>query len=311
MYIDSKEVLMGGLIILILAAIVALAGVAWTWLAEEGKGYGFLALLAAFLMMVSVSFTQVDARNVGVQTSFGKFHGTTGPGLQVVPPWVSTEEWPTMLQTSEFRGGGGKEDKDNYFLAAGVKVKIAGEQPALVSVTVEWGVTEKSVAELWKQYRTFDIARTNYIDSEIQTQVAAAFEGYDPFLKLTKPDEDKDRGTYAQFSKVALGNLKPLFEAKGIDLKGVRVTDVDYGQKTDDLLSDLALAVAKTRKAEQDVLTARQEALASGERAKNVAPGCLALIRDLAAADQLKNLPPGVNLCGGAGSDVIINGGPR
>jgi hypothetical protein len=25
----------------------------------------------------------------------------------------------------------------------------------------------------------------------------------------------------------------------------------------------------------------------------------------------LKNLPPGVNLCGGAGSDVIINGGPR
>ncbi len=83
------------------------------------------------------------------------------------------------------------------------------------------------------------------------------------------------------------------------------MTQVRYDDKTEAKLRQYSDAVADTRIKAQDVKTAEQEALASKQRSTQAAPGCEALIRDLAAKDQLKNLPAGWQCPGVTGPSVV------
>lgn len=276
--------------------------------AGSARAGGAIILVVCGFIAALPCFTTVDARAVGVQTSFGRYQDTLGPGFQWVAPWSDIEEWTTRLQTSHFAGDGEQEERDNFHTEACISVKMYAEQPGCVSAVVEWAVTEDSVEALWRDHKDFESARRNYVNTEIRARVADAFEGFDPLLKLREPDADPKRGTREQFAALAGEKLKPKFTERGLALRTVRVTHVDYSDQVDQLLRDAGTEVARTRLAEQRVDTAKAEADAAKERNSptKIRPGCEALIRDLAAANQLQHLPAGWQCPGGPQPITVV-----
>lgn len=296
------------------AVIVVLVGAAVAASKKASGGArlgGAAAVLVGLVIAFSMCITTVDARAVGIQTSFGKYRDTLSAGFHFTAPWSDVEEWSTRNQTLRFAGDGKAAERDNYFTESSVTVRLGNQSEAYVETTVTWGVTEKGVEGLWKQYKTFADARQDFATPAAQAAVNSAFDGYDPFKSLNVTADGSPASAYVpleEWSKRITDKLRPLYDARGVNLVSVQVTKVSYDKRTEDKLREYADAVANTRIKAQDVETARKEAEASAARANQAAPGCEALIRDLAARDQLKNLPAGWQCPGTSGPGLVVNG---
>lgn len=264
----------------------------------------FVALAVALLM----TFTTVDARAIGVQTSFGKYRDTLSSGPHFVAPWSEVEEWTTRNQTLRFAGDGKAGERDNYFTEPVVTVRLGNQSEAYVEVTVTWVVTAKGAEDLWRQYKTFADARQDFTVPAALAATNSAFDGYDPFKTLNAGNVDNPYVPLEEWSKRIGDKLRPAYANRGVELVSVQATKVSYDQRTEAKLREYADAIATTRIKGQDIETAKNEAVASKERAAQAAPGCEALIRDLAARDQLKNLPAGWQCPGTTGPGVVVAG---
>ena len=302
-------------ILFILALLVALGGIGWAVFGDEGKGAGIGVAVVGVIVALLTCFSTVDARSIGIQTSFGKYRGALGPGLQWTAPWSSVEEWTTRNQTIDFAADD-KDDRDNFRDEAAISVRLGNQSVAYVDGRVSWAVAESGtdakaqeerIKKLWSQYKTFDDMARDYAVPAARAATNAAFDGYDPFTALNDKTADNPYVPLAEWSKKITEILRPLYADRGLTLVAVQVTQVKYDDRTEGKLREYADAVANTRIKAQDVKTAEQEALASKARATQAAPGCEALIRDLAAKDQLKNLPGGWQ-CPGTNSPPVIVG---
>lgn len=271
-------------------------------------GFGALAVFCGLLLALLTCFSTVDARSVGIQTSFGKYHDTLNSGFQWTSPWTSVEDWTTRNQTIRFAGDGKAGERDNFYTEPSVTVRLGNQSEAYVETTITWNITEASVEGLWKQYKTFGDARQDFATPTAQGAVNSAFDGYNPFagLNASTTASDSPYVPLEEWSRKIREKLTPLYAARSIALVNVQVTKVSYDKRTEDKLRQYADAVANTRIAAQDVETAKKQAEASAARKATAGTDCISLIRDLAAQGQLQNLPAGTNLCGGAGTPVIV-----
>lgn len=292
-------------IVFILGILAALGGLAWIIFGDEVKGAGAAGVIVGLIVIALTCFSIVDARSVGIQTSFGKYHDTLDAGIHITAPWSSVEDWTTRNQTIRFAGDGKAEERDNYFTEPAITVRLGNQSEAYVDATITWGITEKSVESLWKQYKTFGDARRDFVTPQALGASNTAFDGYDPFRGLDEKNADNPYIPLAVWSQKITDALRPLYQARNVELINVQVTKVAYDQRTEDKLRQYADAVANTRIKAQDVKTAEQEAAASKARAQTAAPGCEALLRDLAAQDKLKDLPAGWQCPGNPGPAVV------
>jgi regulator of protease activity HflC (stomatin/prohibitin superfamily) len=267
-----------------------------------GLGIAFVGVVIGLL----TCFSTVDARAVGIQTSFGKYHDTLSSGFQWTAPWTSVEDWTTRNQTIRFAGDGKAEERDNYFTEPFITVRLGNQSEAYVDATVTWNITEKSVEGLWKQYKTFQDARQDFATPTAQGAANSAFDGYDPFAALNNTSADNPYIPLEEWSKRIAEKLRPLYAARNVELINVQVTKVGYDKRTEDKLREYADSVANTRIAAQNVETAKKEAEASAARKTTSGNDCISLIRDLAAQNQLQHLAPGTNICGGTSTPVIV-----
>lgn len=294
-------------ILFIIGLLAVLGGVGWAVFAEEAKGGGVVVAFLGLAAALATCFSTVDARAVGIQTSFGKYRDTLGSGFQWTAPWSSVEEWTTRNQTIRFSGDGKAEERDNYFTEPFITVRLGNQSEAYVDATVTWNITEKSVENLWKQYKTFGDARQDFATPTALAAANAAFDGYNPFAALNNASADNPYVPLEEWSKRIAEKLRPLYAARGIELVNVQVTKVGYDKRTEDKLREYADAVANTRIKAQDVETAKKEAEASAARKANATGGdCLSLIRDLAAAGKLQDLPAGWQCPGTSSTGVIV-----
>ncbi len=306
---------------IVLFFLFVMAGIGGLLVAVASRGntrarvYASISAAAAFFLAVSMTFTTVDARAIGVQTSFGKYRDTLGSGPHFVAPWSDVEEWTTRNQTLRFAGDGKAGERDNFFTEPVVTVRLGNQSEAYVEVTITWVVTAKGAEDLWRQYKTFADARQDFAVPAALAATNAAFDGYDPFKALNQTGAtDPAVNPYVpleEWSDRITDKLRPMYEGRGVRLVSVQATKVSYDQRTEAKLREYADAIATTRIKAQDIETAKNEAAASKERAAQAAPGCEALIRDLAARDQLKNLPAGWQCPGTTGPGVVVAGAPR
>jgi regulator of protease activity HflC (stomatin/prohibitin superfamily) len=297
--------------ILLFAAVAGVAFAVFHRASGKARVYAGIVGFVAAGLALSMTMTTVDARAVGIQTSFGKYRDTLGSGLHLVSPWSSVEEWTTRNQTLRFAGDGKAGERDNYFTEPVVTVRLGNQAEAYVEVTVTWGVTEAGAQDLWRQYKTFADARQDFAVPAALGATNAAFDGYDPFKALNSATADSLYVPLEEWSRRITGKLEPLYAARGVRLVSVQATKVSYDRRSEDKLREFADAVANTRIKAQDIETAKNEAAASQARAAQAAPGCEALIRDLAARDQLKSLPAGWQCPGSTGPGVVVSGAPR
>lgn len=269
-------------------------------------GMGVFVAFVGLIVAGLTCFSTVDARAVGIQTSFGKYRDTLGSGFQWTAPWSSVEEWTTRNQTIRFSGDGKADERDNYFTEPVIVVRLGNQSEAYVDATITWSITEKSVENLWRQYKTFGDARQDFATPTAVGAANSAFDGYNPLAALNNANTDNPYVPLEEWSRRIIDKLHPLYTARGVELVNVQVTKVGYDKRTEDKLREYADAVANTRIAAQNVETAKKDAEASAARKQTAGNDCISLIRDLAAQDKLKDLPAGVNVCGAGGSPVIV-----
>lgn len=291
-------------VLFIVGLLVAVAGIALA--ARTDRKFASSVIAAAGVVIaLACCFSTVDARSVGIQTGFGKYRDTLGAGFHLTAPWSSVEEWTTRNQTIRFEADGKADERDNYFTEPRITVRLGNQSEAYVDVTVTWGITEKSVQDLWRQYKTFGDARRDFVTPQALGATNTAFDGYDPFRGLDEKTADSPYIPLAVWSQKITDALRPLYAARSVELISVQVTKVTYDGKTEEKLRQYSDAIANTRIKAQDVKTAEQEAAASKARAQTAAPGCEALLRDLAAQDKLKDLPAGWQCPGVTGPAVV------
>ncbi len=296
-------------VIFVVGLLIAVGGALWAW-TDDRKAGGIATIVGGIVVIALCSFSIVDARSVGIQTSFGKYRDTLGSGLHLTAPWSSVEEWTTRNQTIRFEGDGKADERDNFFTEPRITVRLGNQSEAYVDVTVTWGVTEKSVEALWRQYKTFGDARRDFVTPQAVAAANSAFDGYDPFRGLDEKNADSPYVPLATWSQKITDALRVLYGARSVELISVQVTKVSYDARTEQKLREYSDAIANTRISAQDVKTAEQQAAASKARAQTAAPGCEALIRDLAAQDKLKDLPAGWQ-CPGVSGPSVVSGGTQ
>jgi hypothetical protein len=290
----------------ILGIVVAVAGAGYAMYDRYGRGLatGVVAIVVGLFCAYASTWTTVDARSVGVKTSFNKESGTLGPGFSHKAPWEDVEEWTTRNQVMRFAASGG-EERDNYRAEPFVTVRIAGQAEAYVDLTVTFGVTEKSVTGLWAQHKTFDAAMRDFAVPQVTAAAGEVFDGHDPLARIRDPQSgNKDVGL-DEWTRRLTAKLAPMYAARSVELVEARVTYVRYDKPTTDKLNALNTEIANTALAAQKVETAKKDAEASAARRAQGGSDCASLMRDLAAVDQIKNLPPGFN-CGGTTTGLVV-----
>lgn len=307
-----------GIALLVIAVILAIFAVLGFIGAKRSEWPGRVisgsaAMLALAVLLVFVACTsRVDARSVGIETSAGKYVDTLHGGWHLTAPWAHIDQWTTRNQTLRFEGTADSGDKANYVTQPQVQVRLGNQSIAYVEATITWtvGDDEAGIESLWRQYKGFDDMRHDFVTPTVKGATNTAFDGYDPFASITVNTADPNTTTYVPlttWSAKVTDALRPLFENRGLKLLGAQVTQVHYDPVTESKLVAFAQAVADTRIAGQKAETAKKEAEATAARNNKakIIPGCEALIRDLAAQDQLKNLPAGWQCPGTTGPAVV------
>ncbi len=308
-----------GILLLVFAIVLAIVAGACLYAAPKTDSTGAYRLGGVVVALVAVGMlllscvSKVDARSVGIETSAGKYVGTLHGGYHFTAPWAHIDQWTTRNQTLRFEGDKDSGDRANYVTQPQISVRLGNQSIAYVETTVTWtvGEDENGIEGLWKQYRGFDDMRHDFVTPSVIGAANAAFDGYDPFASITVNTTNTTDGTsfvpLATWSSKVSTALRPIFEGRGLKLLSVQVTQVHYDPKTEAKLVAFAQAVADTRIAGQNAETAKKEAEATAARndKTKIVPGCEALIRDLAAQDQLKNLPAGWQCPGVTGPSVV------
>jgi hypothetical protein len=274
------------------------------------RAVGVSMFVFGALMALSTCVTTVDARSVGVKTSFNKYSGTIGPGLSFKGPQEDVEEWTTRNQVSRFQNGvKDDEDDDNFHAQGCITVRLGNQSNACIDTTVTWKVTEKSVKGLWEQHKTFDAARRDFVTPQAVAAVGFVFDGYNPLQGITGGVTEVKTVNNEEWTRLLKPKLSALYAARSIELVDAQVTFVHYDEQTTNKLRDIANEVAATEIAKQKIKTAEAEAAASAARKAQSGSTCVDLYRDLAAMDQLKNINAGFNC--GAPSGALVGAQPR
>jgi regulator of protease activity HflC (stomatin/prohibitin superfamily) len=160
-----------------------------------GKVVAGVALGVLLLLTFFCSVATIGARSLGVETAFGKYHGTVNSGWHFKAPYASIEQFSTRVQYLHLEG-------DTL-----VPITYKGGGGGSVRATVRWRITESGAKNLWQKYRSFDNVRDNLL-------VSASKDSFRVIL-----------GNYAPNDAIAGENLRPISEAVQQDLDQTLRTD--------------------------------------------------------------------------------------
>lgn len=271
----------------------------------------FLALLGGILLIVDSHHT-VASRGVAIQTSFGKVRGATlGPGWHWIAPWNDVEEFDASVQTLKYY----QDEKNDD--GGCITVRLANSNTACVDVTTQWHINhEGDVKDLYLSYKTWDNIHDNLVRRQLGSALNEVFGSYDPLASVD------NNGNATVNTKQLQDRVRAALQrdlASAIKADSVTIPIVHFDDNTENRLKAFQSAKADTRIAEQQKLTAVQQALANQELARGAAalndPGvkyqnCLNLIAALAKENQLGSLPQTFS-CSEAATPVLLQPGRR
>lgn len=268
---------------------------------------GIMAL--AGLIVFFDSYVIIPARNVGIVNTFGKAEATLDNGWHWVKPWSSVDHLDATVQNINL-------DSDTKNCIA---VRLQNQTTACIDVTLQWNIDQHANANvLWQNYRGTDgnvVAHVgkNVVERELTRALGNVFTNYNPLVVLSDPNNKQP--TADELAKQALEQMRQ-FVDPGIDVTSLLVPTggIHYDDVTQQKLNAFAQALADTQIAIQNKLTAEQQKLANDLLAATSSndagvkyQNCLNLIKELAAKNQLQNLPQTFNCGEGSTTPVILS----
>lgn len=278
---------------------------------------GLVAVVIAFgVASLLLSITTVDARSIAIVQGFGKYQGTLGPGLHLIKPWESTEEFTTRLQDVDLNDKDGSKNSVYVSFSAPKEVtdskdtqSVAGGGNGNINAIVRWQINpdqgNNGAKLLWEKYKTYEDVNTRLVNSEAQQAITDVANDYP--------------ADYASVNQQSLGdrvkeNLTQRLSKYGIIVDSVAVKGVDLDGPTKASLQRIQDNYQKTRAAQQeqerakiDNATAKLRAESGVLSAANMQRYCLDVVNNW---DVQKNGPlPATFDCslGGSGKNVLVN----
>lgn len=259
----------------------------------------YLVAVGAFVVLLVVtgfnSVTSVGARNVGIQTAFGRYQGNLDNGLQIIAPWSEHEDFSTQVQFLDLDGEKWED---------GAPVTFEGGGRGAIFATPRWRINEDSAGDLWKKYKNFDNVRDQLVLSSAKDSFRAVVKDYTPNEALTQ--------TRAIAQKVKEDLAQNLAD-DGILIDSVSIRDVkldDRSQASLDKIvqanNDIERAKAEQERAKIDSETAKLREKTGSLKPEALQRYCLDVVNNW---DVKKNgsLPAGFNCNGGSVPFTVTN----
>lgn len=272
----------------VLGLVVGIAILAAIFSDEKAGAVG-VAIIAILLLVVLTAFNgfaKVGPREVGIETSFGKYSRTLDAGWQTKAPWASVETFSTQLQRSEV-------DTQIAFAESG-----GGTQHS----TVQWSITDSEAEELWKRYKEFSNVDSMLIQPATKQAVGDVLAGYTPAESRAEGAGEKIRTEVAEKLEVSLAEY-------GVKLDSVAMPPTGLDETAQGAYNRVVEAKANVERADERVRQAKLDAEADALRNKELTPEnliseCLTVTNNW---DQNKNgqLPASWNCVGGEGTTLV------
>lgn len=261
---------------------------------------GFVPLVLALIVAVFSMTTMVQAKQVGVLTTFGKpAERTLSSGLHFKAPWQKVTAIDATIQTDEYHGD------------TGIQVRLSDGNTAKVSATVRWSVSEENANDVYADFRSDDPTES-LRDAVVSTQFKAAmnsvFATFDP-LTLADSENAVDYNALAdEVTRVMLTRTNDL-----VNIESVTISLLSLDQKSQAKIDALIGEVAKTNIAKQAQATAEARAEANrilSESISNDPNVLVAQCFDLLAEGDFQP-PAGFSCWPGGNGGVVIPGSKR
>ncbi|QNO12556.1 band-7-like membrane protein [Streptomyces phage MulchMansion] len=251
------------LIVALLLVVVILGGIG-TSLATRDKG-GFLVAIVGGVVLglftLVMSFTQVDARSVGIQTAFGRYQGTLSSGFQLTAPWSEHEDFTTRMQYLDLDG-------EKWSDGAPITFKDGGS--GVVFATPRWQIKEGSAAgDLWKKYKDFDSVQNQLVNSSAKDSFRAVFTEYTP---------NDARAKVREVTAKVKADLEQTLNKYGIKVDSISIRDIKLDPKAQASLDKIVEANnnIERAKAEQEKAKIEAETVKIREKSGLLTPEALA-----------------------------------
>lgn len=255
------------------------------------KLYAVIPLVLALVFLFFSMFTTVEAKQVGVQTTFGKVHESTlGAGPHLKAPWTKVTEIDSTIQTDEYKGD------------SCITVVLSDKNTACISATDRWSVNDENAGDVYAEFRTDD-PTGSLRDAVVSTQFKAAvndvFGGYDA-TQEKRPD-------YDGLAEEVLAKMEP--KTRGlIDIESITISYIKPSEKLQTKIETIQAQEAKTRIATEAYQTALKQADANRALSESVSNDPNVLVAQ--CIDGLINgdftAPAGFSCWPGGGSGVVI-----
>lgn len=277
-------------IILIVALIIAAIVLA---LIPGIRPAAFIPAGILALMLALTTWTTVEAKQVGVVTTFGKTgDDTLKSGFHGKLPWQSVTQIDATIQTDEYRG-------DDC-----ITVILADKNTACISATNRWSVNDENANDVYAEFRSDDPTKS-LRDAVVSTQFKAAVNSVFGGFDATAEGESDYVGLAEQVKTLMLTNTKGL-----VDIDSVTISYIKPGEKLQNKIEAIQAQEAQTTIANEKIETARKEATANGILSDSISNDpnvlvskCLDLIADGSLVP-----PAGFTCWPGGGSAVVIPG---
>lgn len=255
------------------------------------KRYGTVFLFLGLVCLFFSTFTTVEAKQVGVKSTFGKVSDDTlsaGPHFKL--PWAKVTEIDATVQTDEYRGDGC------------ITVVLSDKNTACISATNRWSVNDENANDVYAEFRTDD-PTLSLRDAVVSTQFKAAvndvFGSYDA-TQEGKPDYD---GLAAQVTSKLDGKTDGL-----VDIKAVTISYIKPSEKLQTKIEAIQAQEAKTRIATEALATAEKQAAANRALSESVSNDPNVLVAQ--CFEGLVNgdftAPAGFSCWPGGGGSVVV-----
>lgn len=283
--------------IFVLIGLIAL-GVGFAARNEPGVRKGAFGVVAGMFVLLLVvtgfnSVTSVGARNVGIQTAFGRYQGTLDNGLQIVAPWSEHEDFSTQIQYLDLDGDKNEE---------GAEVTFSGGGRGVVMATPRWYIDEKDAGQLWKKYKNFDNVRDQLVSSSAKASFRDVVKDYTPNDALVKTSE---------IAQKVKANLETQLSNDGIKIDSISIRTIRLDARSQQSLDKIVQANndIERAKAEQERAKIDAETLKIKQKGGNLTEGgltdkCLTVM-DKWDVKKNGHLPAGFS-CNGVGVPFTV-----
>ena len=263
---------------------------------------GFAPLALALIWLAIASSAIVEAKQVGVKTTFGKPHETTlSSGFHWKAPWQKVTSIDATVQTDEYRG-------DDC-----IRVRIGDGNAACVYATNRWSVNDKNAATVYAEFRSddpTDSLRKAVVSTQFKAALNATFGTYDPTSQLEGAADEKTV-TFAPDYNALAEDVEQIMAEKVrglVDIDSVTISYLKLDAKTEKRIADYQAELQKTKIAKQAQATAAEQAKANQMLADSVSKDPNVLVAQClqALAEGSFKPPAGFSCWPSGGSAVVV-----